>query len=125
MKLLVLCVIWTLCHAASAQQQSIERIPVHDARPLLISALDSPAGEAHGFLVGDLAEAITRRFRATSPIYIDVSTERRYAQAGCSRLRVVFWQEGVRLPGAAAPSKQTIEMGINYCRDGLPPKSLS
>lgn len=90
----------------------------------MIAAIDSPAGVAHGVLAGDMADAITRRFKATSPIYIDVSTERRYAQSGCSRLKVVFWQEGVLLPGAPAPRKQTIEMGINYCRDGLPPKSL-
>jgi len=28
------------------------------------------------------------------------------------------------LPGATAPRKQTIDFGINYCLDGLPPKSL-
>lgn len=110
--------------SAITQAQAAERTPVADARPLMIAAIDSPAGVAHGILAGDMADAITRRFKATSPIYIDVSTERRYAQSGCSRLKVVFWQEGVLLPGAPAPRKQTIEMGINYCRDGLPPKSL-
>lgn len=110
--------------SAFTQAQAAERTPVADARPLMIAAIDSPAGVAHGVLAGDMADAITRRFKATSPIYIDVSTERRYAQSGCSRLKVVFWQEGVLLPGAPAPRKQTIEMGINYCRDGLPPKSL-
>lgn len=111
--------------APLAHAQAFERTPVTDARPLMIAAIDSPAGVASGVLVGDTAEAITRRFRGSSPIYIDVSTERRYAQAGCSRLKVLFWQEGVLLPGAPSPRKQTIEMGINYCRDGLPPKSLS
>ena len=110
----------TLAHA-----HAFERTPVADARPLLIAAIDSPTGVASGVLVGDTADAITRQFRASSPIYIDVSTERRYAQAGCSRLKVLFWQEGVLLPGAPSPRKQTVEMGINYCRDGLPPKSLS
>mgnify|MGYP000259328374 CR=1 FL=1 len=110
--------------SAITQAQAAERTPVADARPLMIAAIDSPAGVAHGVLAGDLADAITRRFQATSPIYIDVSTQRRYAQPGCSRLKVVFWQAGVLLPGAPAPRKQTIEMGINYCRDGLPPKSL-
>ena len=101
------------------------RIPVQDARPLLIAAIDAPSGEAHGMLVGEIADAVTQRFKGTSPIYIDVTTERRYTQAGCSRLNVRFWQEGVQLPGAAAPRRQTIDFGINYCRDGLPPKSLS
>ena len=112
-------------YATLAHAQAFERTPVADARPLMIAAIDSPAGVASGVLVGDTADATTRQFRWSSPIYIDVSTERRYAQAGCSRLKVLFWQEGVLLPGAASPRKQTIEMGINYCRDGLPPKSLS
>ena len=106
---------------ASAQ----ERIPVQDARPLLIAAIDAPSGEAHGMLVGEIADAVTQRFKGTSPIYIDVTTVRRYAQAGCRRLNVRFWQDGVQLPGVPAPRRQTIDFGINYCRDGQPPKSLS
>ncbi|MHB1333089.1 MAG: hypothetical protein ACYCY1_10870 [Sulfuriferula sp.] len=123
MKTITIVFLFTAWYAFT-QAQAAERTPVADARPLMIAAIDSPAGVAHGVLAGDMADAITRRFKATSPIYIDVSTERRYAQSGCSRLKVVFWQEGVLLPGAPAPRKQTIEMGINYCRDGLPPKSL-
>lgn len=106
---------------ASAQ----DRTPVQDARPLLLAAIDAPSGEAHGRLVGEIANAITQRFKGTSPIYIDVTTERRYAQAGCRRLKVRFWQDGVQLPGVPAPRRQTIDFGINYCRDGQPPKSLS
>ncbi len=106
---------------ASAQ----ERIAVQDARPLLIAAIDASSGEAHGTLVGEIADAVTQRFKGTSPIYIDVTTERRYAQAGCRRLKVRFWQDGVQLPGVTAPRRQTIDFGINYCRDGQPPKSLS
>lgn len=107
----------TLAHA-------IDRTPVTDPRPLMIAALIAPTGAAHGILVGESAEAIARRFQSASPIYIDVTTVRRYRQAGCSRLNVAIWQEGVVLPGAAAPRKQTIDIGINYCRDGLPPKPL-
>lgn len=109
---------------AMAPAHAIERTPVTDPRPLLIAALDAPTGAAHGILVGESAEAIARRFQSASPIYIDVTTLRRYRQAGCSRLKVAIWQEGVVLPGAAAPRKQTLDIGINYCRDGLPPKSL-
>ena len=109
----------------TGQAQATERIPVADARPLMIAAIDSSTGEAHGVLAGALADAITRRFKATSPVYIDVTTERRYRQAGCSRLKVSFWQEGVLWPGASLAKKQMIDMGINYCRDGLPPRPLS
>lgn len=117
----IACALW-MC-AALAHAQASGRTAVVDARPLMIAAIDSPAGVAYGVLIGDTANAITRQFKGSSPIYIDVSTERRYTQPGCSRLKVLFWQEEVLLPGAASPRKQTIEMGINYCRDGLPPKS--
>ncbi len=101
------------------------RTPVSDARPVLLAALKSADGTAHGVLTGEVADAITRHFQATSPIYIDVSTAKRYREAGCSRLKVLFWQEGVKLPNMAAPRKQTIEFGINYCLDGLPPRSAN
>jgi len=100
------------------------RTPVSDARPAMLAAIQASNGEAHGVLTGDVANAITQRFGASSPIFIDVTTERRYQQPGCSRLKVLFWQDGVLLPGAKAPRKQTMEFGINYCVDGLPPKSL-
>jgi hypothetical protein len=116
-------VLLALCTAGAAVAQ--ERIAVKDAKPLLIAAIDAPDGQAHGLLVGDIADAITQRFKGTTPIYIDVSTERRYAQAGCSRLNVRFWQDGVQLPGVPAPRRQTIDFGVDYCRDGQPPRSRS
>ena len=116
--LVVMSVVTTV---AAAQDHT----PVQDARPLLIAAIDAADGRSRGVLVGEIANAITQRFKGTSPIFIDVATERRYAQAGCSRLKVRFWQDGVRLPGAPMPRRQTIDFGINYCRDGQPPKSLS
>jgi hypothetical protein len=111
--------------ALDCSAQAPDRTPVRDPRPLLLAAIQSTDGQARGVLTGDVAEAISKRFAASTPIFIDVTTERRYVQAGCSRLKVTFWQDGVLLPGAKAPRKQTIEFGINYCLDGLPPKSLS
>ena len=111
-----------LCAVGLAHAQ--QRVAVRDAKLLLITAIDAPSGQAHGVLVGQVAEAITQRFQGTTPIHIDVSTERRYAQASCSRLKVSFWQDGVQLPGAPSPRRQVIDFGIDYCRDGQPPKSL-
>jgi hypothetical protein len=118
----VLAMAAVLCGVGMAHAQ--QRVAVRDAKLLLIAAIDAPSGQAHGVLVGEVAEAITQRFKGTTPIYIDVSTERRYAQAGCSRLKVSFWQDGVQLPGAPSPRRQVIDFGIDYCRDGQPPKSL-
>jgi hypothetical protein len=113
-----------LAGAGAAWSDVPVRAPVPDARAVLLSALQSADGTAYGVLAGEIADAITKRFEATSPIYLDVSTEKRYRQTGCARLKVLLWQEGVRLPEAKMPRKQTIEFGINYCLDGLPPKSL-
>lgn len=104
------------------------RIPIEDPkvlRTLLVAAIDSPSGEARGRMTGEIAKLVSERFRTTGPILIDVTTERRYAQPGCSRLKIRFAQDGVVLPGASAPRNQTVDIGLNYCRDGRPPKSLS
>ena len=119
---LVLVMAAALCDVGLAHAQ--QRVAVRDAKPLLIAAMHAPSGQAQGVLVGEVAEASTQRFQGTSPIYIDVSTERRYAQAGCSRLKVSIWQDGVQLPGSPSPRRQVIDFGIDYCRDGQPPKSL-
>ncbi len=116
--------VMTLVLGAVAMVRAQDRIAVHNARPLLIAAIESPGGQAHGVLVGEIADAITQRFKGTTPIHIDVSTERRYAQPGCARLKVRFWQDGVQLPGVHAARRQTIEFGVDYCRDGQPPRSL-
>lgn len=110
--------------AGTAWADAPARTPVPDARAVLLAALQSADGTAYGTLAGEIADAITKRFESTTPIYIDVSTEKRYRQTGCSRLKVLFWQEGVQLPEAKTPRRQTIKFGINYCLDGLPPKSL-
>jgi hypothetical protein len=106
-------------------QGSSSRTPVEDVRTLLVAAIDSPSGQAQGVLVGQVANLITGHFRASGPILIDVSTERRYRQPGCSRLKLTFSQDGVHLPDAAGPGRKTVDIGLNYCRDGTPPKSLS
>ncbi|MBK9783206.1 MAG: hypothetical protein IPP59_02800 [Betaproteobacteria bacterium] len=110
--------------AAPVIADDLLRASVSDPRPVMLAALQSVNGEAHGILSGEIAEALTQRFAATSPIHIDVTTEKRYTQAGCARLNVRFWQDGVLLPGASSPRRQTMDFGINYCLDGQPPQSL-
>ena len=123
--LLALAAISMPAYADGSSDMSVSaRTPVSDARPVLLAAIQDSNGEAHGVLTGDAANAISQRFGGSSPIFIDVTTERRYQQPGCSRLKVMFWQDGVLLPGVEAPRRQTMEFGINYCLDGLPPKAL-
>ena len=124
MKSTLFFIAWMVSCVADAQTSQIPRTPVPSPRPLMIAALSSTEGAAFGVLTGANADAISKQFKAVQPVYIDVTTLKHYAQAGCSRLKVLIWQDGVILPNNAAPRKQTIEFGINYCRDGLPPGSL-
>lgn len=118
----VLCIAGLLSAAAVAVPAAIERTPVSELRPLLMAALAAPAGEAHGVLVGPRAAAIAEKFPSAAPLDIDVATTKRYAQAGCARLTVLLSQEGVTLPGEAAPARQSITLGVDVCRDGQPPR---
>jgi len=113
-----------MLHGPSALATDAPRQPVTDAAPLMRQALAAIDGKASGVLTGQKADAISRRFQTQSPIHIDVRTERRYAQSGCARLKVLFWQDGVLLPGADKPRRQSIEFGIDYCASGEPPASL-
>ena len=122
MKLVYAAALAVLASPVLADDMLRTRVP--DARPVMLAAIQATDGQAHGILTGEMADAITKRFGATSPIYIDVATEKRYAQAGCSRLKVTFWQDGVLLPGATTPRRQTMDFGIDYCLDGRPPQSL-
>ena len=76
-------------------------------RPLLlISAIDSPTGQAQGVLTGQIANRDHGALQGSGPILIDVTTERRYRQPGCSRLKLSFSQDGVNLPGASGTEPQ-------------------
>jgi hypothetical protein len=124
MKCLLQLALVSACALANAQPTDA-RVSVENLRALMVAAIDSPTGQARGVLAGNDAASITQHFKASGPILVDVSTERRYQQPGCSRLKVSITQEGLHLPGFATPQRRTIDVGLNYCRDGTPPRSLS
>lgn len=116
-----LCCGLSLLLVTSLGAEERPRAAVTEARPLLVEALQAADGQARGVLTGPLAEAISQRFQSSAPILIDVVTERRLSQADCARLKVTFWQDDVRLPGSYTASRQTLDLGIDYCLDGQPP----
>lgn len=116
---------WPLMFVAGAVAAAPARTEVREIKPLLLVAIAAPDGRAAGVLRGADADAITHRFAASSPVFVDVSTLVRYAQPGCRRLAVRVWQEGVRLNAQEAPGTKSIEFGINYCSDGRPPASIA
>lgn len=117
------CVMGMATAVTHGQAVGQAEVPAQAIRSLMVAAIDAPDGRARGILAGPLADAIRARFNASGPIYVEVSTLQRYAQAGCSRLNVRFRQDGVRLPASNEPRTQTVDFGINYCRDGSAPAS--
>jgi hypothetical protein len=124
LKLILTAYLLHCCPVVFAQSSEPLRRPVAEVKPLLIEAIDTSGGEAHGRLTGELADAISRQFQTSSPINVDVTTLIRYAQEGCRRLSVLIWQENVHFRPGTAAARQSVEFGINYCRTGLPPRSL-
>lgn len=110
-------------HISLAQPADGPRLPVGDVRTLMIAAIDSRDGTARGILTGVDANNITKMFQATGPILVDVTTLKRYSEAGCSRLRLLFTQDGVHVSEKEKASRKSVAFGINYCRNGNPPKS--
>ena len=117
--------ILALASAAGHAQTPMHRLSTDDVHLLLVAAINAMDGRSYGQLTGESARLVTEQFRASGPILVDVTTERRYRQEGCSRLKLVFTQEGVLLPGASRPQRRSVDIGLNYCLDGMPPKSLS
>lgn len=97
-----------------------ERQAVTTVRPLLITAIDQ--GKAHGILVGEAAQYISRTFKSAAPIEIDVKTVRALDEPGCMRLAVTTSQEGVldfnREVRETRPGRKAFTYQLSYCRDG-------
>jgi hypothetical protein len=100
------------------QAQTTQRIPVTEIKPLL--ALAAERGEAHGVLTGPGADYMRRRFDATTPIEIDVSTctpcPSPAARGSKSpRASATCWSK------ASAPIRNCAGK-VSFCRDGSFPE---
>jgi hypothetical protein len=104
--------------AMPSQAQTTQRIPVSEIKPLL--ALAAERGAAHGVLTGPGADYMRRRFDATAPIEIDVSTLHALPQPGCARLEVTTRQRDVLEQGKRAD--QELRWQVSFCRDGSFPE---
>ena len=104
--------------AMPAHAQTTQRIPVSEIKPLL--ALAAERGTAHGVLSGPGADYMRRRFDATTPIEIDVSTLHALPQPGCARLEVTTRQRDVLEQGKR--TDQELRWQVSFCRDGSFPE---
>jgi hypothetical protein len=100
--------------ATPLSAQQTERIPVTEIKPLLVLAAEH--GTAHGVLIGPGSDYMHRRFEATTPIEIDVSTLHPLPQPGCVRLEVTTRQRDVFEQGQRGD--QELRWQVSFCRDG-------
>ena len=112
--LILLGLLASLALAETSLAQPTNRIPVTEMRPLLLRAVEQ--GSAHGLLAGVATDYMRRRFDATAPIEIDVRTLHPLPQAGCSRLEVTTYQQGVLEQGNRTDKALTYQ--VSFCRDG-------
>jgi hypothetical protein len=141
------CLVLTACNfviSFSAIAAPYERVPVTTVKPLLLAALSN--GEAHGVLVGDIAQAFRTKFQSSSPINVDVRVmqssrdcnladarqsqicrllvDHAVAHPGCQRLIVSTTQSGIvipldsKQPSAQQSSDQRLTYQVNLCTDG-------
>lgn len=87
-------------------------------RDYMIRALDG------GTVSGELHDSTARMWQlksgSSAPVRIHVTKIKDYKQAGCGRLKVTLWQDGVPTKdGKQTTAAMPFEM--NLCRDGSPP----
>ena len=91
-----------------------------DLKHHLIAAIDAPDGRSDGELSGRMAEFFKGQTRSPAPVRVQVTTLRKFAEAGCARLEATLIQDdvptkdGKRIPLA-------VRYELNLCRDGQPP----
>ncbi|WP_299159652.1 hypothetical protein [Accumulibacter sp.] len=91
-----------------------------DLKQHLIAAIDAPDGRSDGELSGRMAEFFKGQTRSPAPVRVQVTTLRKFAEAGCARLEATLIQDdvptkdGKRIPLA-------VRYELNLCRDGQPP----
>ena len=115
----------TLLTLTASNVCAADRQAVTTVKPLLVTALDQ--GEAHGVLVGQVAQYIAQTFKSTAPIEIDVKTVRALGEPGCKRFAVTTSQDNVvdfnRERRDTKPARTAFTYQLNYCRDGRMPQA--
>lgn len=123
---------------SATPSQARDRVDVTSVRPLFLAAIEQ--GEAHGRMIGEASEFMTRMFKTREPMEIDVVTVRSLPEDGCKRLEVTTTQRGaypderalkLMTPEQLASSKNgTVPLDvkfsyqISYCRSGRFPKRV-
>lgn len=103
--------------------------------PVLVSAntpsdLDSlmETARIEGHASGTLGGAVAARLRGmgiNQPVEVTVNRLYRLREPGCVRLRVIFDQRNVTLPGATVPKDRHAEFAMNRCAGGRAPVSAA
>lgn len=103
-------------------------------QPLLQTAVNSFNGKAAGVIGGAHARFLKQNAHIDSNLVATVTTAFRYKEKGCSRLHIDFAFQTPPAASVVRPGVQSVAtvkkqpelpwVEMNYCKTGLPPKSL-
>lgn len=103
-------------------------------QPLLQTAVNSFNGKAVGVIGGAHARFLKQNAHIDSNLVATVTTKFRYKEKGCSRLHIDFAFQTPPAASVVRPGVQSVAtvkkqpelpwVEMNYCKTGLPPKSL-
>lgn len=107
-KLLLMVALFGLSTAANAASM----------KDLTLQALSE--GSAKGEMDIQMQSVVSAQTKSSEPVYVEVSTIKRFAQQGCARLQYVISQDKVlHKTGELGPFQTSWQ--LNICQDGSPP----
>lgn len=78
--------------------------------------------EAHGVMLGEIAEHFSREFRSTGILLVQAKVIRDFKQADCKRVETTFTKKDVATPDGLTDA--ILKTQMNYCLDGSAPETL-
>lgn len=93
-------------------------------KPLIMQAIDAPAGTASHTYAKDepWVKLMRQRFGTEGPVTVTAKVVKRYKQAGCAQVETAYMLHAVRFdPKTKDLVDDGFAINLNTCRDGQPP----
>jgi len=106
-----------LCGNATAQTR--------DFKPLVVGALDAPAGELTKTFAANTpwVQVMRQKLGTEGPITVTTKVVKKFKEEGCGRVEATFLVHDAKVVKASARGVEDTRFSfqLNVCRDGMPP----
>lgn len=106
-----------LCGNATAQTR--------DFKPLVVGALDAPAGELTKTFAANTpwVQVMRQKLGTEGPITVTTKVVKKFKEEGCGRVEATFLVHDAKVVKASARGVEDTKFSfqLNVCRDGMPP----